>query len=271
MSSASSSPAEEGRSKTVGVLAIQGSFAEHLEMLAALGTRTREVRLPEDLEGLDGLILPGGESTTMAIIGEPTGVFPALRSYIQSGKPVWGTCAGLILLSNTALFQKEGGQALVGGLDIEVCRNFFGSQVESCEMDMEVGVLEDFSAGMDDKGHRAVFIRAPAILQVAEGVDVLARVKAKPCSTALASMQASNSVPDEFKPAVKKRKTSSDLSAAQEFGLGVAVDTEPWDVIVAVQKGTILGTAFHPEFTSDQRWHKHFLSMVNTAASSAES
>jgi len=89
-----------------------------------------QVRLPEDLEkDLDGLIIPGGESTAMAIVGERHGIFPKLKAFVQGGKPVWGTCAGMILLSNKAVMQKDGGQPLIGGLDVEVCRNYFGSQV----------------------------------------------------------------------------------------------------------------------------------------------
>ena len=166
---------------TVGVLALQGSFSEHVSMLKKLGVMVQEVRLPEQLEGLSGLILPGGESTAMAIVGADTGIFPALRAFVRSGKPVWGTCAGMILLSDSAVFQKEGGQALVGGLDVEVCRNFFGSQVQSCELELETDNGEEDSAGTASGGAappktNAVFNQGHAIpdllLVVAAGVGV---------------------------------------------------------------------------------------------------
>lgn len=222
----------------VGVLAIQGSFAEHVQVMQGLGVTCREVRLPEELDGLDGIILPGGESTAMAIVGEPTGVFPALREYVKSGRPVWGTCAGMILLSNTAVFTKAGGQALVGGLDVEVCRNYFGSQVQSCEMDLKVSALAE-AEGAD--GHRAVFIRAPAILNAGPGVEVLASVRARPC------MQAREVV----------SRTWADA--------GKTLDEVP-EVVVAVRQGPIMATAFHPEFTADTRWHELFLASVREAA-----
>jgi pyridoxal 5'-phosphate synthase pdxT subunit len=116
-------------SPTIGILAIQGAVEEHCTMIEKLGAKSKEIKFPHHIEGCDGIILPGGESTAMAIVGEKDGVFPALREWVKAKKPIWGTCAGMILLSNTAVKQKEGGQALVGGLDVELCRNFFGSQI----------------------------------------------------------------------------------------------------------------------------------------------
>ena len=182
-------------SSTIGVLALQGSFSEHVSMLKKLGVSVVEVRLPEQLEGLSGLVLPGGESTAMAIVGADTGIFPALRTFVRSGKPVWGTCAGMILLSDSAVFQKEGGQALVGGLDVEVCRNFFGSQVQSCELELETsGDVGESTAttgggGVAPPKTNAVFIRAPAIIRAGKAVEVLARVKATPSAMALRTLK----------------------------------------------------------------------------------
>nr|GEY38885.1 probable pyridoxal 5'-phosphate synthase subunit PDX2 [Tanacetum cinerariifolium] len=112
----------------VGVLALQGSFNEHIAALRRIGVKGVEIRKAEQLENVTSLIIPGGESTTMAKLAELHNLFPALREFVKMGKPVWGTCAGLIFLANKATGQKEGGQELVGGLDCTVHRNFFGSQ-----------------------------------------------------------------------------------------------------------------------------------------------
>jgi 5'-phosphate synthase pdxT subunit len=116
----------------IGVLALQGGFHEHMVMLSKLGAKVTEVRQVHDLDAkLDGLVVPGGESTTMGHLAERLGLLEPLRAFVASGKPVMGTCAGLIFLANEVLGQKEGGQELVGGLDVSVQRNFFGSQVAS--------------------------------------------------------------------------------------------------------------------------------------------
>ena len=128
----------------IGVLALQGGFHEHMVMLCKLGANEHMVMLPKlgakvsevrqvhDLEAkLDGLVVPGGESTPMGHLAERLGLLEPLRAFVASGRPVMGTCAGLIFLANDVLGQKEGGQELVGGLDVSVQRNFFGSQVVS--------------------------------------------------------------------------------------------------------------------------------------------
>ncbi|CAN0876273.1 Probable pyridoxal 5'-phosphate synthase subunit PDX2 [Linum grandiflorum] len=112
----------------VGVLALQGSFNEHISALSRLGVKGVEIRKPEQLQNVSSLIIPGGESTTMAKLAEFHNLFPALREFVKMGKPVWGTCAGLIFLAEKAVGQKTGGQELVGGLDCTVHRNYFGSQ-----------------------------------------------------------------------------------------------------------------------------------------------
>ena len=200
----------------IGVLAIQGAVEEHVKMVESVGAIAVEIRVPNEItEDLVGMILPGGESTTMAIVGEECGLFPVLKSWVQSKKPIWGTCAGMILLSNTAVMQCEGGQALVGGLDVEICRNYFGAQINSTAMDLHIPSLSTIShvnPPSDDNNNnnnnkrkranvipsntnsstassndvcKAVFIRAPAILTVGENVQVLASVKAKPHALAL--------------------------------------------------------------------------------------
>ena len=189
-------------STTVGVLALQGAFAEHLAMLRRLGVTGREVRLPKDLEGLDALILPGGESTTIGKVAVAYGLVEPIRQLIQAGKPVWGTCAGMILLSRDV----GNDQPLLGCMDVVVDRNAFGRQVDSFEIGLTVPVL-------GEPPFQSVFIRAPRIRSAGPGVQVLA--------------------------------------------------TLPDGKIVAARQDNMLVTAFHPELTNDDRWHRYFLSMVS--------
>ena len=144
----------------IGVLALQGGFEAHAKSLARLGVEAREVRTPEDLEGLDGLIIPGGESTTIGLGVEREGLGQPLIDFVASGKPVLGTCAGMIMLDRQHL----------GVLDIEVRRNAFGRQLASFETEL---TFED--APLD-----AVFIRAPWVEDFGEGVEVLAQVDGHP-------------------------------------------------------------------------------------------
>jgi pyridoxal 5'-phosphate synthase pdxT subunit len=145
----------------VGVLALQGDFEAHAKMLAALGAEPRIVRTPKDLDGLDGLVMPGGESTTMTLGIEREGLAEPLRELVQSGAPVLGTCAGMIMLDREHL----------DVLDIVARRNAFGRQVLSFETDVPVK-----GAG----AMRAVFIRAPWVEEVGEDVEVLAEVEGHP-------------------------------------------------------------------------------------------
>jgi pyridoxal 5'-phosphate synthase pdxT subunit len=150
----------------VGVFALQGDVREHLRMLAGLGVEAVAVRRPVELDACDGLVVPGGESTTMARLARTFGLFEPVRERIRAGLPALGTCAGMILLADRV---RDGvpGQETFGGLDITVRRNAFGRQVHSFEGDL------DF-AGLDDPVH-AVFIRAPWVEDAGDGVDVLAR------------------------------------------------------------------------------------------------
>lgn len=153
----------------IGVLALQGAFREHVNMLAQLAVDAVEVRLAEQLAELDGLIIPGGESTSMGLVAERWGLVKPLQDWVHAGRPTWGTCAGMILLADDAAGQKLGGQALIGGLNVTVNRNYFGRQVDSFEAELNVPALGD------DPFH-AVFIRAPAITAVSAGVQALATV-----------------------------------------------------------------------------------------------
>ena len=152
---------------TIGVFALQGDVREHLAVLTDLGVRAIGVRRPAELEACDGLVIPGGESTTMAKLARTFELFEPLQKRIRGGMPTFGTCAGMIMLADRI----EGGtsdQETLGGLDITVRRNAFGRQVHSFEGDL------DF-AGLDDPVH-AVFIRAPWVEQAGPEVEILARV-----------------------------------------------------------------------------------------------
>jgi len=154
----------------IGVLALQGDFAEHINVLQRLGAETREVRLPQDLEGLDGLIIPGGESTTIGKLATDYGLMEPLRRFGEK-KPVWGTCAGAILLAKDIRSE----QPLLGLMDITVERNAFGRQVDSFEIPLEVPAFVLF--GKKNPPFNGVFIRAPVIASVdAEDVEVLAKL-----------------------------------------------------------------------------------------------
>ncbi|RCK75023.1 MAG: Pyridoxine biosynthesis glutamine amidotransferase, glutaminase subunit [Anaerolineae bacterium] len=159
-----------GKLLRIGVLALQGDFAEHIAMLRRLGVEAVEVRLAEQLEGLDGLIMPGGESTTFGKLAQDFGLIEPLRQFGRQ-KPLWGTCAGAIFLSKDA----HRPQPLLELMDITVERNAFGRQVASFEVDLDVPALKTVSA--EDLPFHAIFIRAPLIDSVGKGVEVLARLE----------------------------------------------------------------------------------------------
>ena len=190
----------------IGVLALQGAFIEHIKILRRLGAEAREVRLPEQLAGLDGLIIPGGESTTIGKLAVTYELMAPLREF-AAAKAVWGTCAGMIFMAKE-IFQD---QPLLGVMDIVVQRNAFGRQIDSFEADLAVASLD----GGADAPFPAVFIRAPKLVTAdeADGVEVIARL---------------------------------------EDGTAVAARQGRW-----------LVTAFHPELSDDDRFHRYFLSLVD--------
>jgi 5'-phosphate synthase pdxT subunit len=147
----------------VGVLALQGGFEAHLDTLRRLGAEPSEVRTPEDLEGLDALVIPGGESTTIGKLIESAALEPALRAHHEAGRPILGTCAGMIVCDAEHL----------GFVDAEAKRNAFGRQLQSFEAEIEV-------EGAGDEPLRAVFIRAPWVERCGPGVEVLARYDGHP-------------------------------------------------------------------------------------------
>ena len=159
-----------GSAPLVGVLALQGAFREHVKALEACGASTRLVRLPEDLEGLAGLVIPGGESTTMTMLMERMGLLAAVENAVRGGLPTLGTCAGMIVLADRITDGRPDQRGL-GALDIAVRRNAYGRQVDSFEADLDVSGL----AG----AFRGVFIRAPFV-EDAGGTEVLARHEGRP-------------------------------------------------------------------------------------------
>jgi 5'-phosphate synthase pdxT subunit len=192
----------------LGVLALQGNFREHIKVLRQLGVTADEIRQPSHLARLDGLILPGGESTTIGKLAAEYRLLEPLRALAADGMLMWGTCAGLILLARDV----GSDQPLIGQLDVSVQRNAFGRQIDSFETDLLVPALTE-----PRRPFRAVFIRAPIITSVGPDVEVLARLD----------------------------------DAGDET-----------DTIVAVQQDCLLATAFHPELTDDDRFHRHFLALA---------
>ena len=156
----------------VGVLALQGDVREHMSALSACGIDAREIRRPAELAEVDALVLPGGESTTIAQLSEIFGLLDPIRNRIAAGMPVYGSCAGMILLADSILDAKAG-QKTFGGLDITVRRNAFGRQVDSFESDI------DFADGINQK-LKAVFIRAPWVEKIGPNVQVLASIDSHP-------------------------------------------------------------------------------------------
>jgi len=186
----------------IGVLAVQGAFAEHIALLSEIGVEAVPVRLPEDLEGLAGLILPGGESTAIRKLIDTWALRAPILEMATRGAPLFGTCAGMILLSKEI---SDGEAPVFPLLDITVKRNAFGRQLDSFEAEVEVPVL-------GDRPVHAVFIRAPIVERVGDGVDVLAKL-------------------DDGR-------------------------------VVAVRKGNVIATAFHPELSGETRFHRLVATMA---------
>lgn len=190
----------------IAVLALQGDYAKHVAMLQSLGADAYAARLPRELEQADGIVLPGGESTTIGKLMARYGLDDALQAASEAQTPIYGTCAGLILLARQIKegTGERGGQPTLGLLDITVARNAFGRQQDSFEAPLEVPAV-------GGEPVRAVFIRAPYVTETGPDVETLASHEGK---------------------------------------------------IVFVRQGHVLGSAFHPELTPDDRVHRYFLSLV---------
>jgi pyridoxal 5'-phosphate synthase pdxT subunit len=276
---------------TIGVLALQGAFIEHIQLLhraaedlqrtsppslpsnpgavsnaslshAGLESSSTspdftfiEVRTPAELARCSALVIPGGESTSISLIAERTGLLEPLRQFVKvARRPVWGTCAGLILLAESANRSKSTGQELIGGLDVRVHRNYFGRQVESFEADLDLAFL-----GEGEARFHSVFIRAPVVEKILPpstavdpAEDSASTVTAPPRKATTAEVEILGRLPGRAKA------LSDSTTTAAELG-------EDGDII-AVKQGNVFATAFHPELTGDGRIHSWWLKQVVAAA-----
>lgn len=176
----------------VGVLALQGDVREHLAALAEQGAEPVPVRRPEELAAVDGLVLPGGESTTMAKLARRFGLLDPLRAAVRAGLPVYGSCAGMILLADR-LLDAPADQETIGGLDVTVRRNAFGRQTESFESRIDLD-------GIGGGPLHAVFIRAPWVEEAGAGVEVLGRVGGGAADGRIVAVRQGNLVATSFHP-----------------------------------------------------------------------
>ncbi|KAJ3709564.1 glutamine amidotransferase subunit pdxT [Lentinula raphanica] len=213
---------------SIGILALQGAFAEHQSALNRLNPSRKLnvilVRTPDDLCQCDALIIPGGESTTIALLARLAGLFEPLKEFMKV-KPIWGTCAGAILLSQAVVGAKKGGQELLGGISTKIARNGWGSQVESFEVPLELNGLEEST-----RSFQAFFIRAPVVLEMfppdESPITVVARIPL-----------------DVLPPSLVDENMHED---------------DP-RTVVALRQGRHLLTTFHPELTEDDRFHRYFV------------
>jgi len=260
---------------TIGVLAVQGAFLEHITLLRKAVGEFRstnlhfnfiEVRTSRELSTCDALVIPGGESTTISLVAARTDLLDSLRDFVKvERKPVWGTCAGLILLSEAANSTKKGGQELIGGLDVRVNRNHFGRQIESFQADLNLPFLNQ--SGVKSDAFPGVFIRAPVVEKILPNVEgVQADEQQVPDSVVAPSKQAK----DEKAKAASSGEVEimavlpGRMKRAAEKGAEIQASEEAGDII-AVQQGNVFGTSFHPELTSDCRIHVWWLQQVVAA------
>lgn len=178
----------------IGVLALQGDVREHRAALESAGARTTGVRRPSELEDLDGLVLPGGESTTIDKLLRIFELYEPLRAAVAAGLPVYGSCAGMILLADRVL-DGTSDQRTVGGLDITVRRNAFGRQVDSFETDLEVD-------GIDGPAFHAAFIRAPWVEEVGEKAQALATIQGGPAAGRIVAVRQGSLLATSFHPEI---------------------------------------------------------------------
>jgi pyridoxal 5'-phosphate synthase pdxT subunit len=179
--------------RTIGVFALQGDVREHLRVLGDLGARPIGVRRVAELDACDGLVIPGGESTTMFKLARTFDLFEPIRQRIKEGMPVFGTCAGMIMLADR-IVDGTADQETLGGLDVTVRRNAFGRQVDSFEGDLTI-------EGLTDPVH-AVFIRAPWVEEAGPDVDVLGRVEGGPAAGRIVAVRQGSLMATSFHPEV---------------------------------------------------------------------
>ncbi|HEY3688367.1 MAG TPA: pyridoxal 5'-phosphate synthase glutaminase subunit PdxT [Streptosporangiaceae bacterium] len=181
-----------GTRPTIGVLALQGDVKEHLRALEAGGADAITVRRPAELERVDGLVIPGGESTTMWKLADAFDLLEPLRKRVEGGMPAYGSCAGMIMLADR-IRDGMNGQQTIGGIDMDVRRNAFGRQVDSFESDVTID-------GAGDDPFHAVFIRAPWVEAVGGGVTVLGRVEAGPAAGRIVAVRQDRLLATSFHP-----------------------------------------------------------------------
>ena len=188
---------------TVGVLALQGDVREHVAALTAAGARARPVRRPAELDEVDGIVLPGGESTTIAKLAAAFELLEPLRKRIGTGLPAYGSCAGMILLADR-IVDGTADQETIGGLDVTVRRNAFGRQVDSFSEPIRL-------AGLDGPAFDAVFIRAPWVESVGDGVEVLGTVEAGPAAGRIVAVRQDHLLATSFHPELAGDRRVHDL------------------------------------------------------------
>jgi len=238
----------------VGVLALQGAFVEHEQRLRLIVNdfaqhriEVREVRTKEQLAECDALVIPGGESTSMSLVAERSGLLEPLREFVKvKRRPTWGTCAGLILLAEQANRTKKGGQELIGGLDIRVIRNHFGRQTESFETNLELPFIEHAEIPF-----HAIFIRAPIVESILPNT---------PSTGSDEQMTAPSRKPQgEAEASLLSNKVEILAQLSDHVTDKVGEVGGPNVRAVAVRQGNVVGTSFHPELSEDLRLHRWWL------------
>ncbi|KAJ4375952.1 Senecionine N-oxygenase [Neocucurbitaria cava] len=262
---------------TVGVLALQGAFSEHIQLLRQatadlspqdLQWRLIEVRTPQELSQCDGLIIPGGESTTMSLVAARSGLLEPLRDFVKvSRRPVWGTCAGLILLAESANRTKKGGQELIGGLDVRVNRNHFGRQTESFQANLDLPFLSSSTSETSKEAppYRCVFIRAPVVEKILPHKKGVQSEEERLDDTIVAPSKTpvDDLAREQLRSDVEVMATlSTRLPALQE---NQEHEHKAAEDIIAVRQGNVFGCSFHPELTEDARIHVWWLREVMQA------
>ncbi|KAH9214583.1 class I glutamine amidotransferase-like protein [Leptodontidium sp. 2 PMI_412] len=262
---------------TVGVLALQGAFNEHVQLLRQaariLTTKDsigrdwtfKEIRTEVELSSCDGLIIPGGESTAISLVAQRSNMLEPLRDFVKViRKPTWGTCAGLILLAESANRTKKGGQELIGGLDVRVNRNHFGRQIESFEAELDLPFLKQYDSSSSQEPFRAIFIRAPIVEKLLPTGSGVQEGEAKVDDTVIApSRPIDESVAKTINlGGVEIMGTLPGRTAAIKYDdTKGKVNAETGDII-AVRQANVFGTSFHPELTGDPRIHVWWLEQV---------
>ncbi|KAF9736441.1 hypothetical protein PMIN06_008618 [Paraphaeosphaeria minitans] len=264
---------------TVGVLALQGAFSEHVQLLRAAAeslalkhepaqqSQTRwsfvEIRTPEELARCDGLIIPGGESTAMSLVAARSGLLEPLRDFVKVlRKPTWGTCAGLILLAEAANRTKKGGQQLIGGLDVRVNRNHFGRQVESFQANLQLSFLGDSPDKSANEPYRCVFIRAPVVEKILPHRDGVQTEEESRDATVVAPSKAPGDQLAEKETTAQVEVMATLPAQTPALHANREHDDAGTEDIIAVRQGNVLGISFHPELTADPRIHVWWLGEV---------